>query len=411
MIIQENSKLQNFLAFIVIGCLPFYYFLRELVVISSIVYACLLGLLFILALHQNIGVNVNLKSTAKKFFLLEFMMVLNILFVLVYLGHIERSLVLLFITLFISKSLFISKTKHDFEVASNIVTWSALFAAMGVTFGLAESMIGNSNFFTQIMSFDYPYSDGLRETTLINGFFASANGSAYALGAGIAFTKFQNVINGSFRKNLYLFFIFALFVTKAKFAFLLAAAFLGFSLLKKLPTFWLMAYLSILGASYIFLSHIMIAYPGTYDYPSLHFREKLFTIGTVDFVLGNYGAFKLFTFEAILENNFMPIGLDAFVKFYSGRPHFMIGALVISGGFISAVLALFYIYLLLQEFWMQILIGLSENRLYLAILFCFAIETVNWNFTNSFYFWAIIMGLGSINGKKKVEANQKDLNT
>ena len=55
------------------------------------------------------------------------------------------------------------------------------------------------------MGFDYPYSDGLGETTLINGFFASANGSAYALGAGLAFTKFQNLVNGKFRIALYLF--------------------------------------------------------------------------------------------------------------------------------------------------------------------------------------------------------------
>ena len=411
MIIQDNKKLHNFLAFIAIGCFPFYFFLRELVAISSIIYAIFLGLLFVVSLYQNIGNRNNLKSAPRIYLLLEIMMILNILFVFLYLGHIERSLVLLFVTLFISKSLFISKAKHDLELAANIITCSAFFAAIGVMFGLVESMVGNSNYLTQIMGFDYPYSDGLGETTLINGFFASANGSAYAIGAGIAFIKFQNFINGGLKIILYLFFIIALFITKAKFGFLIAASFLGFTLLKKLASYWLVIYLLILSASYLFLSHIMIAVPGTYDYPSLHFREKLFMIGNVDFVLGNYGAFKIFAVEAILSNNFMPIGLDLFVEIYGGRPHFMIGALIISGSFTSAILILFYIYLLLRDFWTKVLIGLNENRLYLAILFSFVIETANWNFTNSFYFWAIIMGLGLMNGKEEVETNTKYLNT
>ena len=397
MAIQENSKLQNFLAFIVIGGLPFYYFLREFVVISSSVYAGFLGLLFIVSLKQILGGRVKLRLLVKKFFLLEIIMMLNIILVCLYLGHIERSLVLLFVTLFISKSLFISKTKHDFEIASNIITCSAFFAAIGVMLGLAESMVGNSKFFIQIMRFDYPYSDGLEETKLINGFFASANGSAYCLGAGLAFIKFQNLFKGGLQKFLCLFLITALFITKAKFAFLIAAAYIGFTLLNKLPKNLLLIYLLMLGVSYLFLSHIIIAVSGTYDYPSLHFRERLFSIGSIDFILGNYGAFKLYALEAISFNNLMPIGLDTFEKIYSGRPHFMIGALIISGGIGSAILVLSYIYLILKDCWKEILIAINKNQVYITILLCFTLETMNWNFTNSFYFGAVIMGVKSIN--------------
>jgi len=129
----------------------------------------------------------------------------------------------------------------------------------------------------------------------------------------------------------------------------------------------------------------------------LHFRKILFTLGPIDFILGNYGAFKLYTFEAISSNFILPMGLDMFVETYSGRPHFMIGALIISGGFATAILVVTYIFLLLKDSWKEISKGLDQNYLYLTILFCFGVETINWNFTNSFYFWSIIMGLTSIN--------------
>lgn len=403
MITQDKTKLQNFLALFVIGGLPFYYFLRELFIASSFIYGGLLFILFLVCFYQNIANKRIFIASNRTFLLIEMIMLLNILFVFLYLGHIERNLVLLFIVLFISKCMFITNNKYDFKFASNIITGSALIAVIGVILGLIELMIGNTNFFTQVIGFDYPYSDGLGKTTLINGFFASANGSAYAIGAGIAFIQFQDFANGVFKKALYMVFVIALFATKAKFAFLIAASLLGFTLLRRFSLRWLGAYLLILATSYIFLSHIMIAAPGTYDYPSLHFRELLFTLGSVDFILGNYGAFKLYALEAILSNNFMPIGLDVFVEVYGGRPHFMLGALIISGGFVSAILVIFYIYLLLKEFSSHLLIGLNRNKLYLVVLFCFALESINWNFTNSFYFWAIIMGLGSIGGQKDIK--------
>jgi hypothetical protein len=148
----------------------------------------------------------------------------------------------------------------------------------------------------------------------------------------------------------------------------------------------------------------MIAIPGTYDYPSLHFRKLLFNIGPLDFILGNYAAFKLYTFEAITLSFFLPMGLDIFVETYSGRPHFMIGALIISGGLAAAILAITYIFLILRVSWNEIPKGLEKNYLYLAILFCFSIETINWNFTNNFYFWSILMGLTSINHRKNISS-------
>ena len=194
MIIHQGSiKLQIFLAYIVIGGLPFYYFLREWIEISSSLYAGLLSLLFLVSLNQILRSKINPKSLEKKFFILEIMIALDILFIFLYLGYIERSLALLVITLYISKGLFALKTKHGFKTASNIITCSAFIAAIGIIFGLFELMFGSSYFFIQKMGFDYPYSNGLEETILVNGFFASPNSSAYAIGAGLAFLKFQNI--------------------------------------------------------------------------------------------------------------------------------------------------------------------------------------------------------------------------
>jgi len=400
MITQENTKLQIFLAYIVIGGLPLYYFLREPIFLSSVIYAGLLGLLFLVSLNQILGNKDSPTSVAKKFFILEILMILDILFIFLYLGHIERSLALLFLTLYISKGLFTLKTQHNFETASNIITCSAFIASIGIIFGLFELMFGSSYFFIQKMGFDYPYSNGLEETMLVNGFFASANSSAYAIGAGLAFIKFQNLVKDRLKGMLYFFFIIALIITKAKFVFLIAATYFGFTLCKKMSIKFLMLYLLLLGMSYLFLSHIMIALSGSYDYPSLHFREKLFSIGSIDFILGNYGMFKLYSLEAISSNIFLPGGLLSFVNTYEGRPHFMLGGLIISGGMSTAVLVYSYIYFLLKGSWNEVLIGIKDHQLYLTIMFCFIIETFNWNFTNNFYFWAMIMGLASINKYK-----------
>ena len=398
---QQNTRFHNFLGFIVIGGLPFYYFLREYNAISTNLYAGLLALLFLYSLYKNFNSRDNDTSETKKYFILEIIILLNIILIFIYLGNWERSLVLLGMTLYISKGIFLLKSSHDFQIASNIITCSALFAAVGVIFGIFESTFGNTNFFIQKMDFDYPYSNGLDETTLVNGFFASANSSAYALGAGLAFVKFQNLCKENLKVFLYVLLVIALFITKAKFVFLIAATYIGFILFKNISIKLLMLYLLLLGLSYLFLSHIMIAASGTYDYPSLHFREKLFSIGSIDFILGSYGMFKVYSLEAIAANIFLPGGLENFVSTYGGRPHFMFGALIISGGLSSAVLIFTYIYILLRNKWNEALRSPKDNHIYLTILFCFIVETFNWNFANNFYFWAMVMALGSINQYKQ----------
>ena len=111
--------------------------------------------------------------------------------------------------------------------------------------------------------------------------------------------------------------------------------------------------------------------------------------------------FKVFSFEAISSNIFFPIGLSNFEETYGGRPHFMIGGIIISGGLSLAIFLSLYLLIYLRNNFKNLSILIKNNYLYSSALICFLVETVNWNFGNNIYFWAIIMGLGSAHLMKK----------
>ena len=396
--LKHKLNLHSYLAYILIPGLPFYYFINQKISasISTYVYGSLLILLFLLSFYQNILREFRHGFPINKLFIIEILILLNIILVLAYIGILEKNLMLVFVTLYISKNIFAVNADLGFINASNIITLSAFFCSIGVFLGVIEAFFFSSHWFNQVMDFDYPYSNGISETILINGFFPSANGSAYSLGAGLAFMKFQNIFNYNLRKVLYILFIITLIATKAKFAVLVAATYLGFMMFQKSAYKLLICYLCILALFYLMLSHIIIAIPGTYDYPSLHFRKILFSNGYVDFIIGNYGIFKLYSFEAMTSNIFIPFGLNRFIEIYSGRPHFMLGGLIISGGISLACLIVSYIYFLLKKPLVIPILNSRSHALFLSILFCFMVETFNWNFTNSFYFWGMIMAVQSL---------------
>ena len=259
------------------------------------------------------------------------------------------------------------------------------------------------------MAFDYPYSDGLSETILLNGFFSSANGSAYCICVGIAFTQYQNLINRNLKNILYVFLVLALLLTKAKFAFLYFVTILGIYLLKNFSKRYLILYLCSLGLLYIFLSHIMVAISGSYDYPSLHFRKLLFSLGPIDFILGNYGMFKVFVLEAISSNIFFPIGLSQFEEIYNGRPHFMIGNLIISGGISLAILVTAYLLIFIKNNFKDFEKLTNHHYLYIGAFFCFLIESINWNFGNNIYFWMVIFSLSYVHKVEIKKSNKINL--
>ena len=401
MLLARINLIKNFFIYLVISGLPFYYFLREYGSSASIIYSITLALLFFICFFQDFQNHFTKRNFLNTPSFLEVLILCNILFVTIFLKLWDKNLILLFVILLITKNLFSQHSKENFSSNSNALIISALITGAGVALGFLELLFFDSHIFNQVMGFDYPYSDGTNETILINGFFPSANSSAYCIVAGLAFTQYQNIFKGNSKYFLYFLLGTTLLLTKTKFGFLFTFSLLGIYFINNYSKSYLVFYLCSLALSYIFLSHIMIAPNGSYDYPSLHFRRLLFSVGSIDFILGNYGMFKVFSFEAISSNIFFPIGLSNFEETYGGRPHFMIGGIIISGGLSLAIFLSLYLLIYLKKNFKNLSILIKNNYLYSSALICFLVETVNWNFGNNIYFWAIIMGLGSAHLMKK----------
>lgn len=403
------QRLNKSLIYLVISGLPFYYFFREYGFLASFIYSIPLILLFLSSLLNEFQRNLTKKYIFHIDFILEILIMFNIFFVIIYLNLWDRNLILLFVVLLIAKNLSRFEFEDNFTTSANALMLSALMGAIGVMAGYIENLFYETHIFNQVMAFDYPYSDGLSETILLNGFFSSANGSAYCICVGLAFTQYQNLIEGNSKNILYVFLVLALLLTKAKFAFLYGFTILGICLLKNFSKKYLILYLCSLGFLYIFLSHIMIAISGTYDYPSLHFRRLLFSLGSIDFILGNYGMFKIFVLEAISSNIFFPIGLSQFEEIYNGRPHFMFGNLIISGGISLAILVTAYLLIFIKNNFKDFSKIIKNHYLYIGAFFCFLIESINWNFGNNIYFWMIIFSLSSVHKLEIKKSNKINL--
>lgn len=385
------------LCYLVLGGLPFYYFLRDYSEVSVYLYSAFLLALMIEMFIVDLKNKINNHFQFDRFAILELLIAINALILFLAFNFIDRALVLLFVALYISKNIFFFSSVKDFSNGANMIVLSGVFGCVGIILGFIEVLVGDTHFLSEVMTFDYPYSNGIGNTTLINGFFASANGSAYCIGAGIAFLKYQNLFNLKLKRFLYIIFMAALAVTKTKFAVLLLASFIVLTVLKSRPARNSIAALLALAFSYIFLSHFIIAPSGSYDYPSIHFRKIIFSIQNIDLVLGNYGMYKLYVLDAIESHLLHPFGQSYFQEVYGGRPHFMLGGLIVSGGLGIASLVSLYVFFIFQANGRQFLDGIKDNKIYLIVLFAFMVETVNWNFSNSFYFWSLIFGVTAVN--------------
>lgn len=394
-------KIVDSLAYVILLSFPIYYALREHSPISSIIFALIVILTFACCAVLNIMENSQKLSDS---LILEILIVFNIAVLFIFFSYADRALILLLVTLIISKCIFFSTDNH-FEHAANALIVSSIIGSIGVILGFVEVFLSDTNFLYQVMDFDYPYSNGTNPTILVNGFFASANGSAYCIGAGLAFVKYQTIFQNFSKKIIYILLIISLAITKAKFAFLIFAALLIVFVLKIYSKKTLGILLLGLGLSYIFLSHIIVASSGTYNYPSIHFREILFSIKEIDFILGNYGIHKLYSLEAVKDGLFIPIGLSNFELIYGARPHFMFGSLIVYGGISIAIFTISYLYIFLKESINNLVSELSENIIYFSILFAFLVETVNWDFSNNFYFWALIFSSNSVLHKRIAKAS------
>ena len=395
----QTPFFMRFLSIVVICGLPFYYFSRQFWQTSSYIYLFFFGALYCVSAFSSINQFAQSKLLIKKLFIIEILLMFIFIFLFALLGRFEKSIALLFATIAITRFLIFKKSNKSFINFSNLITASALIASLGIFVGFVESIFLQSHLFSQVMNVDYPYSNGMNGTVLINGFFATANGSAYCLGAGIAFMKFQNIFLGLQKKIVLILLVLALVITKTKFIFLILATYMGFALLKTQNSKFLIFYLFSLAMCYLFFSHIVLAFNGTYDYPSIHFREIIFSINNLDFILGNYGMYKIYSIDAISSHWLIPFGMENFETIYGDRPHFMFASILISGGIVTIILLLSYVFIFLKGCYKNIkyvLKNYSGFSSFLTILFCFVIESFNWNFGNSLYFWSLIFGLNEL---------------
>ena len=267
---------------------------------------------------------------------------------------------------------------------ANLMICSGVFMSIGVLIGLFEYLFFSSNLFYHIIT-GYPYMD---QRVVFSGFEFNYNFSAYII---IVAQSFLFLSTSVFMKNLRtvltVLFLLALLVTSAKIVVLFISLvvcnyFIKDKIKKNLLNI-------ILIALYLLASHIVIAFHDSYELGSVHYRELLFSIGDIDFVLGNYGYLKAAYFIELKDNFFLPANLKDITQTLNADPHSLIYSLIILGGFPLA----FSVFILIVK-------GIYKNfriivERYPSYYFCGLIsvitETFVWDANNSIFFWIIIL--------------------
>lgn len=135
---------------------------------------------------------------------------------------------------------------------------------------------------------------------------------------------------------------------------------------------------------YIILTNIIIVKSGDYIYPSMYFRDKLFTYMDLDFVVSLHGWLKQQGLQELFHGD---INFAGFISEFGYQPHSTILSLSLLGGNIFAILftanMIFVSYRILQ------VKHFMELPILAATFLSFCAELINWDFYDSFYFWII----------------------
>ena len=275
---------------------------------------------------------------------------------------------------------------------ANLMICSGVFMSIGVLIGLFEYLFLSSNLFydmgaTSGYAGNYPYID---QRVNFSGFEFIYNFSAYII---IVAQSFLFLSTSVFMKNLRtvltVLFLLALLVTGAKIVVLFISLvvcnyFIKDKIKKNLLNI-------ILIALYLLASHIVIAFHDSYELGSVHYRELLFSIGDIDFVLGSYGYLKAAYFIELKNNFFLPVDLREFQQTLGpiSDPHFLIYTLIYLGGFPLALSVLVFLgkgiyknFRIIQE---------RYPNYYFCGLISIITETFVWDAINSLFFWVIIL--------------------
>ena len=300
--------------------------------------------------------------------------------------HLENSIEIgLFVILFLSIYLIFKNQDTNLNnFIANLMICSGVFMSIGVLIGLFESMFLSSKLFYHIYD-NYPYID---QKYTYSGFGFNHNFSAYII---VVAQSFLFLSTSELMKNLRMYltvlFLLALLITGAKIAVLFIVLvicnyFIEDKIKKNLMNI-------ILIALYLFASHIVISFHESYELGSIHYRELLFSVGSIDFILNAYGDMKVTYFIELKDNFFLPTNLKDITQTLNTDPHSLIYSLIILGGFPLAFSVL-----------ILVVIGLYKNfriieERYPSYYFCGLIsiitETFLWDSNNSIFFWVIIL--------------------
>ena len=276
---------------------------------------------------------------------------------------------------------------------------SGVFMSIGVLIALFESMFLSSKLFYVIYP-RYPYID---QRFFYSGFGYNHNFSAYIIVVAQSFLFLStSTIMKNLRAFLTILFLLALLITGTKIAVLFISLtvcnyFIKDKIRKNLTNF-------ILVALYLFASHIVISFHGSYELGTTHYREVLFSIGSIDIILNYYGYIKEAYFIALKDNFFLPANLRELTLVMGMDPHFLIYSLIILGGFpLLFSILLFIVTNIYKNF------RVIEER-YPIYYFCGLIsiitETFLWDSNDSIFFWIIILYAISIS-KDSYQPDQK----
>jgi len=266
----------------------------------------------------------------------------------------------------------------------DLIIFSGIFISVGVLIGLLEASLLSSKLFYHIYD-GYAYVD---QKYVYSGFGFNHNYSAYIIitAQSFLFLSTSSLIK-RFRVHLACLFFIALLVTSAKitflfFALLLINYFFKDRFNKNIITF-------ILLTSYIFLCHMVIGFSGQYDFDAPHYTKIFFSFAGLDFIVGLYGYLKGAYFPFLVENMFLPMGLNEIKDFLLYEPHFFIYSLIIIGGFPLALFVLTFLATGIYKNYQNI----EENypKFFLCGLICIITETLVWDANDSLFFWVIVM--------------------
>ena len=277
---------------------------------------------------------------------------------------------------------------NDFMV--DLMICAGVFMSIGVLIGLFEYLFLSSNLFWIIdaISADtgYPYR-GIGQRANFRGFEVNYNFTAYII---IVAQSFLFLSTSAFMKNLRTYltvlFLLALLISGAKIVVLFISLAICNYFIKRIKLMHLLNIILI--ALYLLASHIVIAFHGSYELGSIHYRELLFSIGDIDFVLSSYGYLKAAYFIELKNNFFLPVDLREFQKI-AGDPHFMIYTLIYLGGL---PLALSVLVFLVKGIYKNFrIIKERYPNYYFCGLISMITEMFVWDSINSLFFWVIIL--------------------